>query len=84
MKQKVWLARNKNAAGKYEIWTGPRPVMGVDDEEWQFAESMEGRFLKSLCPRRFHRFCKIRLRKGQCVRVKLTHLKHGFKFEVVG
>lgn len=76
---KVWLVRNKDENAYYEIWTGQRPVMNKRTAEWVRGSC----FLKQMCSKDFHRFCKIRLRKGQCAPIKLTHLKNGFKFEVI-
>ncbi len=76
----VWLTRDKGYGGVYAIFTGPKPVL--KDDEWETAAPTVSEFLQSMCCREFHRFCNIRLRKGQCVSIKLTHLKNGFKFEV--
>ncbi len=35
------------------------------------------------CPKDWHRLTGIRLRKGQTKQVKITHLKKGFKFELI-
>lgn len=36
-----------------------------------------------ICYTKFHELTGIRLRKGQTVKLKFTHLKNGFKAEVV-
>lgn len=77
---KVWLTRDIAGSGMYAIFTGPQPLF--KDGDWQTSTAGGSAFLKAMCCRAFHRFCKIRLRKGQCVSIKLTHLKNGFKFEV--
>ena len=79
MKQKIWLARDKTSAGEYIICNGEKPT---HDSAGFWTESGANAFLKEICSRAFHRFCNIRLRKGQCVSVKMTHLKNGFKFEI--
>lgn len=82
MKEKVWLTRDKGDCGdygRYAIFVGDRPFRR---KLFWFGTSSSS-LVEDMCPKMFHQFCNIRLRKGQCVQVKMTHLKHGFKFEVV-
>ncbi len=81
MKQKVWLTRDMDKNAVYAIFIGNKPF--YDEPLWDNPEYSGAHFLKSMCPKQFHQFCNIRLRKGHCVPVKVTHLKNGFKFEVV-
>ncbi len=81
MKQKIWLTRDKYPSGDYGVFVGRKP--SLQGNMWDEASGPMSDFLKDMCPKQFHQFCNIRLRKGQCVPVKLTHLKNGFKFEVV-
>ncbi len=79
MKQKIWIARDNITGGEYIICNGEKPTC---DPSGFWEASGNNAFLKDMCCRAFHRFCNIRLRKGQCVSVKMTHLKNGFKFEI--
>ncbi len=79
MKQKIWIARDNTTRGEYTIGDGEKPTRSYGG---LWIESRHNVFAKEMCSKAFHRFCNIRLRKGQCVSVKMTHLKNGFKFEI--
>ena len=80
MKTRTWLARDKEQGGNYALFTGPKPKLKFG--MWEVVNVGGSVFLKEMCSREFHKFCKIRLRKGRCVAVKVTYLENGFKFEV--
>ncbi len=76
--KKFWLSRDKletENRGFYAIST-KKKIPSYD--EHGYAESDI-----SFCPRLWHKVTGLHLRKGQTKQVKITHLKKGFKFELI-
>ena len=66
-----WVARDQFG---YEVY---------EEKPWKNGNTWDGHGLvTSFCPNEFRRFA-FSLRTGQCVRMKRTRLKKGFKWEIV-
>ena len=71
---KIWLTRDDGLSYCYDIsMEKPQRSLGRVYHETDI----------SLCPDLWHKLTGIRLDKGQIKQVKITHLKKGFKFEVI-
>lgn len=71
-----WLGRKKGGAGYYEI--------GISKENWDKTSGFNSHsYIAVFCPGEWEDITGMKLRQGQCVRIKRTILKNGFKFEIV-